>query len=164
MKLAGCGAGLDLHVEHKLWAVAFILALLKARLDFFHGRMDGAETLGNHEGNPLNSTSSVNHHRAPSSWAGLRKFFSFRYHRAPLPPVTPLINVCWWKEKGNHTNNSWLLYYRFFFFLTSMSLNYWNYFLSLRHIYIYFWDVYVVYIPTKGWPNRKQIRIGIVKE
>ena len=46
-------------MEQKLWAVAFLLALLKVWSHLFHGETGGDETLGNQEGNSLNFTSSV---------------------------------------------------------------------------------------------------------
>ena len=51
--------GLHFNMEHKLWAIAFILALLKTRLYFFHGEIDGDGLLGSQEGNHLNFTSSI---------------------------------------------------------------------------------------------------------
>lgn len=53
---AGCWAGLDFNMEQTLWAVAYILAPLKTRLNFFHGGRDREGTL---EGDPLNFTSSI---------------------------------------------------------------------------------------------------------
>ena len=46
-------------MEQQLWALAFILAPLKIRLDLFHGGMDRDETLESQEGSPLNFPSSV---------------------------------------------------------------------------------------------------------
>lgn len=43
------------NMKQKLWALALILAILKARLDCWHGETDEDGTL---EGNPLNFTSS----------------------------------------------------------------------------------------------------------
>ena len=39
--------------------MAFILALLKTRLDFFYGQTDRDGTVGSQKGKPLNFTSSV---------------------------------------------------------------------------------------------------------
>ena len=46
--LAADGAGskgLSFHMRQKFWTLAFVLALLKTRLDFFPGRMEGDGTL-----------------------------------------------------------------------------------------------------------------------
>ena len=45
-KLDGCWTGLYFIMEQKVWAVAFILALLKTRLDLFHDEMDRDGTIG----------------------------------------------------------------------------------------------------------------------
>ena len=60
-KLSRCWTGQYFNMEHKLWAMAFTLALLKPRLDFSHCKTDGDRTLGSQEGNPLNYTSSICH-------------------------------------------------------------------------------------------------------
>ena len=50
--------GLDwtVHMEQKLWAVAFVLVLLKIRLEFLHGEMDADWAFGSQEADPLNFT------------------------------------------------------------------------------------------------------------
>ena len=50
--------GLDwtVHMEQKLWAVAFVLVLLKIRLEFLHGEMDADGAFGSQEADPLNFT------------------------------------------------------------------------------------------------------------
>ena len=58
-KLARCLTGLDFDMGHKLWAVVFILALLKTRLDLLHDEVDRDGTLGSQDRNPLIFTSSV---------------------------------------------------------------------------------------------------------
>lgn len=47
---------LSFNMKQKLWTLAFALALMKTRLDFFHGRMEGDGTLGTQEGQPSIST------------------------------------------------------------------------------------------------------------
>lgn len=62
-------------MEQKLWSVALILALLKARLDF-HGETDRAGTL---EENPLNFTLSVQLSMKPHPPRGPREVFSSQH-------------------------------------------------------------------------------------
>ena len=38
--------GLSFKMKQKLWTLAFVLALLRTRLDFFHGGTDGEDTQG----------------------------------------------------------------------------------------------------------------------
>lgn len=66
-KLSKPDAGLDFNMEQELWSVAFILAPLKTRLDFFHGETDRDGTL---EENPLNFTSLIQLSRKPHPLAG----------------------------------------------------------------------------------------------
>ena len=47
--------------------MAFALALLRTRLDLFHGEMDGDGRVGSQEGNPLNFASAINHTREPQT-------------------------------------------------------------------------------------------------
>ena len=48
-----------MYLKKKLWTLAFVLALLKSRLDAFHGETDGDGTSGSREGNTLTFTSSI---------------------------------------------------------------------------------------------------------
>ena len=40
-KLGGCWTGLDFNMKEKLWTLAFVLALPRTTLDFFHGVTEG---------------------------------------------------------------------------------------------------------------------------
>ena len=64
-KLVRSWTDLYFNVEQKLWAVAFVLALLATRLHLFHGEVDGDGTLGSQDGSPLNFTQSINHTTEP---------------------------------------------------------------------------------------------------
>ena len=52
-KLARFWTGLYFNMEHKLWAMTFILALLKTTLDFMYGARDECGTLEVRWGTPL---------------------------------------------------------------------------------------------------------------
>ena len=64
-KLAGSWTALYFNMEQKFCTVAFVLALLKTRPDFFHGQTGGDGTLKSQEGSPFNCTSSINHTTEP---------------------------------------------------------------------------------------------------
>ena len=91
--------GLDFNMEHRLWALALILAPLKTSLAFFHGEMDRDGTWKYQEGNPHNCTSSVNHTTQTHLpvWVSWNSF-PFDTARAPLPPVIEIIED--WLQKG----------------------------------------------------------------
>ena len=56
---AGCLTGLYFNREQKLWTLAFVLALLKTWLNFFHGETYRDRTLGRQEENLFNFVSSI---------------------------------------------------------------------------------------------------------
>ena len=71
-------------MEQTLRAVATVLALLKTRLDlpWRGGQGWGPGKAG---AEPAELNISEPHHRASSSRVGLRKVFSFRHHKNPIP-------------------------------------------------------------------------------
>ena len=76
-------------MEQNLWEVAFILGLLKTRLDFFHGKMDGNGTLESQERNPLNFPPLIKFTAVPHLlvWVSGNSFLC-GVTRTPLPPIT----------------------------------------------------------------------------
>lgn len=69
-------------MEQKLWAVAFILALLKAQLDFFDGRTEGEGTL------QTQGFTSIQVNTIYSPIQILENLFSGDITRSPLPWAT----------------------------------------------------------------------------
>ena len=77
-------------MKHKLWVVAFILTLLKIKLDFFHDEVDGDRTLGSQEGDSLNCISSINHITGPHPPVQVSgNSFPLDTARTALPPTQP---------------------------------------------------------------------------
>ena len=98
-------SGLDFSTEHRLWAVACILALLQTRLDFVHSEMDEDGTSGSQEGNPLNWTSYRIHTTDPHPPVLVSgKSFPLDIARTCFPPVTmPHFYFSWnYFRKINH--------------------------------------------------------------
>ena len=97
-------------MKQKLWAMAFILALLKSKSDLFHGERDGDGTLGSQEENPLNFTSSIKfttkHH--PPTWVS-RNSFPHDTERTPLLPNNRLFGEWEVKQEGEGANKGCLL-------------------------------------------------------
>ena len=83
-------------MEQRLRAVAFILALLKRRLDFFHCKTDRDGTLGSQEGNPSVYIANKLQHRPTSSREGLGNSFLLDITRTPLPPITVSLSRHGW--------------------------------------------------------------------
>ena len=76
-------------MEHKLWTLAFVLALLKTQLDVFQGKTKGDGTLGSQEGDPLSFMSSIKFTTEPHLPIRVSgNSFSCDTTRTPLPPIT----------------------------------------------------------------------------
>lgn len=71
------------HTEQKLWAMALILAVLKTKWVFFHGRMEGDGTL---ETKGLNSTERKLSTAPHSPMGASGNIYSHDTPRSPLPP------------------------------------------------------------------------------
>lgn len=104
-ELTRCWTRLDFNVERGLWAMVFILNLLKTRLGLFHGGTEGDGTWG---GNPLHFKSSVKLSTIPHPPGGASRNAFLSRH-----PKNSTSTSNRWGHGGHSTNNNSSCIFRF---------------------------------------------------